>query len=94
MKLTHFDRVINVLARDLPQGYDVSISVERHGGAVLLEGPDGENIDYPSNHETVMESVEDALAHARELAGLPASCCFMEDRNINGGCNSCGAPCL
>lgn len=92
MKRTHLGDVINVLARDLPEGYNVSIEVERHGGAVLLEGPDGTNIDYPSNHETVQESVEDALSHARELAGLPDKCCFMEDRTMAGGCKSCGSP--
>lgn len=91
MKLTQFDNVVNVLARDLPKGYDVSIEVERHGGAVLLEGPGGEDIDYPSNHESTFESVQDALTYARELAGLSEKCCFMEDRNMNGGCNSCGA---
>jgi hypothetical protein len=55
-------------ARDLPEGYNIDISVEHHGGGVTLTLPNGNEDDYPSNHETLSESIADALEYAQEHA--------------------------
>jgi hypothetical protein len=53
----------------LPAGYQVTIAVEFESGSLNLIGPDGENIEYPSNHEYgLAEDAMDALNHAKELA--------------------------
>jgi hypothetical protein len=63
---------MNQLARDLPEGYEVRICVERHSGWVDLYGPDGGRIEFPSNMETMVEQIDDAFQHAIDLAsGAP-----------------------
>ena len=59
---------MNQLARDLPEGYTVQISVEKHAGWVDLFNPDGEKIEFPSNMETMVEQIDDAFQHAIDLA--------------------------
>ncbi len=56
-------------ARELPAGYQVTIAIEFESGSHNLIGPDGEEIEYPSNHEYgLAEDAVDALNHAKELA--------------------------
>lgn len=56
-------------ARDLPEGYSVDISIEHHGGGVTVVLPNGDTEnEYPSNHETLSESIADALQYAQEHA--------------------------
>lgn len=65
--------VLNRLCRDLPEGYQIQIFAEKHAGGVDLIGPDGENIEFPSNMETIVEQIDDAFQHAVDLAsGGPA----------------------
>lgn len=92
MKELPFNQVVNILARDLPSGYSIQLDVELEGGGVRLYARGENEIDYPSNQESVQESVEDALNYARELAGRRVKCCFNEERSIRGGCVSCGDP--
>lgn len=57
---------VNAAAKWLPEGWIVRIEVELHGGAVTLENPDGDEVDFPANHECWMEEVLDAVEHAME----------------------------
>lgn len=60
-------------ARDLPEGYSVDIHIEYHGGSVDVILPNGTTEgDYPSNHETLSESIADALQYAQEHAKVAA----------------------
>ena len=61
------NELLNICARDLPEGYSIEIQVERHGGIVILLGPNGAREDFPSNDETPEQSVLDALECAKEL---------------------------
>jgi hypothetical protein len=51
---------MNRMARDLPDGYHITIGVEKHSGWVSLFGPDKKEIEFPSNMETLAEQIEDA----------------------------------
>lgn len=59
---------LNRMARDLPEGYRIEICVEKDSGWVDLIGPDGEDIEFPSNLETLVEQIDDAFQHAVDLA--------------------------
>jgi hypothetical protein len=59
------DDLAALAARDLPDGYQISLVVERHSGFIDLSY-DGGTIDYPSDHETIGESFADALAWAMD----------------------------
>jgi hypothetical protein len=59
---------LNRMARDLPPGYIITISVEKDSGWVNLTGEDGQDIDFPSNLETLAEQLEDAYQCAVDLA--------------------------
>ena len=59
---------MNNLARDLPDGYQIIICVEKSSGWVDLAGPDGEDIEFPSNRETMLEQIDDAYNFACHLA--------------------------
>jgi len=67
-KREELDALLEQCARELPEGYQVVISVECGSGSLDLIGPDGSNIEYPSNHEYgLAEDAFDALTHAKEL---------------------------
>lgn len=60
--------ILNVIARDMPEGYYIEVGVELGSAWVNLFGPDMEKIEYPSNQETPLESIEDAFNFACMLA--------------------------
>lgn len=61
-----FFEVTESVARDIPYGYELVIKIELHSGSVVLLGPDGEELDYPSNMESMQDEVLDALEFAIE----------------------------
>lgn len=67
-KREELDALLQQCARELPVGYQVVIKVECGSGWLDLIDPDGNNIEYPSNHEYgLAEDAFDALTHAKEL---------------------------
>lgn len=58
--------LINLVARDLPEGYTLTIEIERNSGVVALDDPFGDELDFPSNRETVESEILDALQYAIE----------------------------
>jgi len=55
-------------AAKLPDGYTVTIAVMRNSGDVVLCDPDGEECEFPSNHESIAESINDAVEFAIQSA--------------------------
>lgn len=62
-----FNDVVNRIARDLPSGWTLRIDLERDAGTVGLDSPSGEEVEFPSNYECLLDQVNDALEHAIEL---------------------------
>lgn len=55
---------IQEAAGALVGGYSIELKVERHAGWVDMFDADGCLQDFPSNHESLADSVRDALAEA------------------------------
>ncbi|MFK3794785.1 Lar family restriction alleviation protein [Pseudomonas sp. NPDC088444] len=53
----------------LPNGWVITIKIERDGGGVTLIDPQGNDIDYPSNRESMGDEIEDAIEEALALQG-------------------------
>ena len=56
---------------ELPEGWEIRIELERSAGTVSLVNPDGEYVDYPSDHEYMASDINDAIDAAieREILG-------------------------
>ena len=54
-------RNIEYAAQHLPAGWLIRVSVEFEGSSVELINPDGEDVDFPSNHESLAQEVRDAV---------------------------------
>lgn len=61
-----FFEVADQVARDLPEGYEIIIRIERDSGVVVLEDPFGDELSFPTNHERLQDEVLDALEFAIE----------------------------
>lgn len=61
-----YDAIQNC-ARDLPFGWQIEFAIERGSGVVILWDPSGDEVEYPSNHEYMHQSFEDALEYAIEM---------------------------
>jgi hypothetical protein len=48
----------------LPEGWMITVEIERDGGGVTLIDPQGNDLDYPSNRESMGDEVEDAIEEA------------------------------
>ena len=59
---------IEAIAGSIPEGFDVRIELEYHGGGVTLVNTDGESVEFPTNGECLAEELEDALEPARKLS--------------------------
>lgn len=55
-------------AAEMPKGYYIELHVKRGSGYVDLITPDGSEPEFPSNRETIIEQVTDALEYAKQLA--------------------------
>lgn len=54
---------------ELPEGWEIRIELERSAGIVILVNPDGEDVDYPSDHEYMASDINDAIDFAIERQG-------------------------
>jgi hypothetical protein len=57
-------------AGELPEGWEILIRIERDAGNAELIDPEGNEVDYPSNHECLADSISDAIDEALSLAGV------------------------
>lgn len=64
-----FNELWNRVARDLPAGWQLCVTVAgaAAGAAVELVDPEGDDHEFPSNHEHLAEEVADALDYACEV---------------------------
>jgi hypothetical protein len=62
-----FEEAIDNAAEHLPGGWQILLSIENSGGCVELFDPHGDPIEYPSNCESMADSVNDAVAFAMEV---------------------------
>jgi hypothetical protein len=51
----------------IPDEYEIIIRLSHDSGFVELEDGYGNKVDFPSNHEKLSFTIEDALQHALEL---------------------------
>ncbi len=58
--------LINLICRDLPEGYEIIIDLALHSGDVTLQDPFSDEVDFPSNREDIEAELRDALAYAIE----------------------------
>ncbi|XZE35878.1 hypothetical protein SH501x_001423 [Pirellulaceae bacterium SH501] len=61
-----FFQVASQIARDIPDGYEIIIRIERDSGRVVLEDPFGDELYFPTNQECLQDEVLDALEFAIE----------------------------
>jgi len=66
MKDNLYDAVENA-CENLPDGFKIEIYLERNSGCVSLTDPNGDEHDFPSNRENMVDEVNDAVEHAKEL---------------------------
>lgn len=57
-------------AEKLPDGYTINIALERNGGVAELIDDDGEEVEFPSNHESLADSINDAVEFAVETDSI------------------------
>jgi hypothetical protein len=62
-----FNRLFNIAAGELPEGYSISVHVERGAGWVQLCNGEGDFIEFPTNCESLDKEFLDALGYAKEL---------------------------
>lgn len=55
---------VNMVARDLPEDWGISIELEKDSGIVSLTNPMGDFEDFPTNHERLDYTLRDAVDHA------------------------------
>jgi predicted GNAT superfamily acetyltransferase len=61
-----FNTVINAACDRLPYDWKIEIQIERECGSVELYNPLGDPVDYPSNHESLLEDIDDAIEYAKQ----------------------------
>ncbi len=69
-----FDEISNKICAELPEGWEITVCFEKDAGYVELVNRDiGKHVEYPTNYETIIQQMEDALEHAKgqELGGQP-----------------------
>ena len=51
---------------ELPEGWEIRIELERSAGTVILVNPDGDDVDYSSDHEYMASDINAAIDAAIE----------------------------
>ena len=64
MSIKPMGELIQDAARDLPEGWQIVVSIEKDSGTVTLFKGFMDECDYPSDHETIERSFRDALEYA------------------------------
>ena len=62
------NQAIEKAADELPDGYEISLCIERDAGWVDLIDPSGEHIEFPTNRESIADQILDALRYAIDQA--------------------------
>jgi hypothetical protein len=57
----------------LPDGFTVSVVLSQSGGDVVLCDDDDEAIEFPSNHETLASTINDAVEFACTSHSTPSA---------------------
>ena len=65
-------QAIEHAAEHLPEGWIIKVMVERHGSGVELFDDTANEVEFASNHETMAESVRDAVEAAKEAVAPEA----------------------
>lgn len=63
-KDAEFHQQVQRAAGELPYGWQILIRIEKDSGNAELIDPEGNEVDYPSNHECLADSVSDAIDEA------------------------------
>lgn len=63
-KDAEFHQQVQRGAGELPHGWEILIRIEKDAGNAELIDPEGNEVDYPSNHEHLADSVSDAIDEA------------------------------
>jgi len=63
-KDAEFHQQVQRGAGELPHGWEILIRIEKDAGNAELIDPEGNEVDYPSNHECLADSVSDAIDEA------------------------------
>lgn len=59
-------QIANEVCGALPEGWQISIALERDSGDVDLWDEEGEREEFPTNYESLEQQIQDALEHAVE----------------------------
>ena len=65
-------KAIENAAEKLPDGYTINIVLEHNSGNAVLYDEDGEECDFPSNHESLANVINDAVEFAVQEAFWPS----------------------
>jgi len=49
----------------LPEGWQILVSLEADCGDASLVNPDGDEVEFASNRESLAETIRDAIEHAK-----------------------------
>jgi hypothetical protein len=63
--------VFNSAAEKLPDGFRIEIILEKECGTVSLLDPEGNDHDFPSNRENMLDEIRDAVEHAVYMDAHP-----------------------
>lgn len=61
---TELGKAIENAAAKLPDGYTINIVLERNSGDAVLYDDEGEECEFPANHETLADTINDAVEFA------------------------------
>jgi hypothetical protein len=64
---------IDDTCQSLPEDWAITICLEQGSGFVTLINEEGAIVDFPSNQETLGETIRDALGHALQLTSAATS---------------------
>lgn len=53
--------------KDLPDGWQIDIGMESGSAWVNLYNPDGDQVEFPTNRETIDEELNDAIEFAIKI---------------------------
>jgi hypothetical protein len=57
-------KAVEAVAEKLPDGYTINIVLERNSGDAVLYDDEGEECEFPSNHESLADTINDAVEFA------------------------------
>lgn len=76
-------------AKNLPDGYTINIALQRNSGVAELCDDEGDDREFPSNHESLADTINDAVEFAM-FAEVLVHCPFCGSKpTLNGFDISC-----